>query len=98
MKEYIKPKKMRELFKRRFEHIISCYWLEPNTKDNREKLISELNTGMNFNFHDITTIENIYDGYVIVEGLDPETKKLVTLTIQPTCYQFDIDGNETRRY
>jgi hypothetical protein len=89
---------MREIFKRRFEHVISCYWLEPNTKDNRESLITELNVSNNFNFHDKTTIENVYDGFVIVEGLDPETNKIITLTIQPAYYQFDIDGNETRRY
>ena len=89
---------MREVFKRRFERVIRLYLFELNDKTNRDKLVTELNTGMNFNFKDTTTPELVQDGYVRLEGLDPETNKIVTLTILPTYYQFTIDGNETRRY
>jgi hypothetical protein len=81
---------------KKIEKIIKNYLFKYNDEPTRSKLVIELNNATKFLLVDKTTPELVMDNFVKLEGLDPETNKIISITIQPTYYQFDINGNLTR--
>lgn len=83
---------------KQIEKIIKNFLFDYNDEPTRAKLTKEINTKCKLLLVDKTNEPLIDNNIVFLEGLDPETNKIVSLTIQPTYYQFDINGTEKVRY
>ena len=66
------------------EELLGGYFLEQNDQPTRNELAESVSDVMGFLFTDQTTAEMVDDGYVVVEGFNPETEKMMRVTIQPT--------------
>lgn len=62
------------------------YAFDQNTKENRELLVRDLNSipWNKYEFEDKTTIEMVSENNTFFVGLNPKTKKVIHLTINPT--------------
>lgn len=66
------------------EELLENYLLEQNDQKTRNKIAESVSEIVGFLCIDDTTPEMIDDGYVVVQGLNPENEKMFRVTIQPT--------------
>jgi len=69
--------------RREIKKIITNRLFEFNTKEERESIISELLVATGISFNDSTTPEMMIDGYIHLNGYNPETKKFIDVTVRP---------------
>ena len=65
------------------EELLEGYLFEQNDQSTRNEIAEAVSDVMGFLFTDQTSIEMVDDGYVVVEGFNPETEKMMRVTIQP---------------
>ena len=80
---------MKKQLRRKIEETCSKYIFEQNDQQRRHQLIKEVEETTGFKFIDSTTPDLVDDNFVVIDGYDEKTKKILRITICPAKTKFE---------
>ena len=74
---------MKKEIRKKIENVCSKFLFEINSKEKRIQLVNSLEDIGGYNYKDSTITEDVDNNFVIIDGYNEKTNKLLRITISP---------------
>jgi len=74
---------MKKEIRKKIENVCSKFLFELNIKEKRNQLVNSLEDIGGYNYKDSTTMEDVDNNFIIIDGYNEKTRKFLRITIKP---------------